>query len=369
MHRTLLYKLTFVLAVSLMLTAINLYSVISIKSGLDFVLGKIDNITLKKSDSSLETVYCDGDIYFTGDIMLARHVETLSSEHGSDYMFEGLDFLKEADCVVANFEGSIPTEHVQTPDFTFNFSVDNTNISALTNAGFTHLSLANNHSYDFGELGYSNTLSVLKGEGFTSFGHPNTIATSSVTFIDTNNSRVALIAINTIGQTIDHEDTKNTLSWATTQSSKQIVYIHWGNEYKLNQSEQQQDLAKELISDGADLIIGHHPHVTQGIEQIDGVPVIYSLGNLVFDQYFSQDVQQGLIVAIDFQNNLTVNLYPITSMQNISQPHLMSEKQKVTFLEKLTKHSPPNLKDAIISGQITQRSELASSRETVIMTP
>ena len=130
-----------------------------------------------------------------------------------------------------------------------------------------------------------------------------------------------------------------------------IVLIHWGTEYSLKSSPAQQSLAHQLIDAGADLIIGHHPHVVQDIEQYNDKLIFYSLGNFIFDQYFSNEVQQGLLVGLEFQDKqLVFDLLPIQS--KLSQPFLMEGNIRETFLKRLAGRSSPSLSTDIELGRI-----------------
>ena len=131
------------------------------------------------------------------------------------------------------------------------------------------------------------------------------------------------------------------------------MYVHWGDEYELVHNAKQRDLAEKLIAAGVDLIIGHHPHVVQDIEVIDGVPVLYSLGNFIFDQYFSTEVQIGYTVDLVLSStSQKVNLVPHTA-QAKTQPRLMTETEKIGFHEALAHRSDPTLTNAIKAGLIT----------------
>jgi uncharacterized membrane protein (UPF0127 family) len=113
-----------------------------------------------------------------------------------------------------------------------------------------------------------------------------------------------------------------------------VVNMHWGEEYKLKSNSLQQDLAHKIIDSGADLIVGTHPHVVQEIENYNGKLIFYSLGNFIFDQYFSKDTQEGLMVKLNiFPDKVVYNLIPIKS--ELSQPQVMEQEEAKIFLEKL----------------------------------
>ena len=130
-----------------------------------------------------------------------------------------------------------------------------------------------------------------------------------------------------------------------------IVSMHWGEEYKLTNSPTQQKLAHKIIEAGADLIIGHHPHVVQNIEKYQGKLIFYFLGNFIFDQYFSSDTQQGLTVGIEiYPDRLICRLFP--PQINLSQPVLMEKNKASEFLVQLAKRSDDKLVDEIKGGII-----------------
>ncbi len=327
------------------------------------MLPKIQNL------SNLDTqITKKSNISFVGDVMLARHVEYLMIKNGREYPYKSLNFSdKEETFYVGNFEGSIPIEHKKTPNFNFNFSVSEIYLEPLKNIGFSHFSLANNHALDFGREGLENSKSTLSSVGLVSFGNPSAISTSSVEFIDLEKIKVALIAVNAIGSSVTSDQINEILTFADNNSDFQVVYIHWGNEYELSQSEHQRKLATKFVKAGTDLILGHHPHVTQGIEKIDDALVFYSLGNFIFDQYFSNDVREGLMVTLFTNNGINLSISGITSNHSLAQPKLMTEYEQDVFIESLADRSSKELRDEIISKRFTLNIPLATSSESVIM--
>ncbi|GAI55886.1 unnamed protein product [marine sediment metagenome] len=130
-----------------------------------------------------------------------------------------------------------------------------------------------------------------------------------------------------------------------------IVSLHWGEEYKLINSPAQQKLAHQLIEAGTDLIIGHHPHVVQNIEKYLGKLIFYSLGNFIFDQYFSPETQQGLAVGLEiYPDRLVCRLFPLQI--NLSQAVSMEQNKASEFLMQLAKRSDDKSVDEIKDGII-----------------
>jgi len=280
-------------------------------------------------------------IVFTGDIMLAREVERIMGVTNPRYPFRGVEnLLSHADVVVGNFEGSVPKEHIETPDFGFRFSVRNEFLQTLQDVGFDILSLANNHSFDFGEEGYMNTKERCIEISLACVGKSGSAESFSVTTLQSGNTTIGLFMLEVVTVFPETEDIVSVFAELVRQTDVQIVYVHWGTEYEKNHSASQEILAHTLIDAGADAIIGHHPHVVQDIEIYHDRPIFYSLGNFVFDQYFDQDVQEGLIVQLEIrEQHLSYTLIPVSSINTPSQPQIMGIDQKEIFIADLLSRS------------------------------
>lgn len=316
--------------------------------------GKISSLgDFFSSNEETTSVPEKSEIYFFGDIMMARKVERLTVANGVDYPFRNLSVATDSAYLVGNFEGAIPEIHRPTQDFHFAFSVPSSTVQGLKNFGFTHLGLANNHSYDFGVENYQNTQEVLQEKGMIAFGNQIESGTTSVSYIDLDGKKVTLIGLYAVNRSLDYDAVEKIFIKASSSSEKQIVFIHWGEEYKITHSLYQEKIAKRLVELGADLIVGHHPHVVQDISIIDSVPVFYSLGNFVFDQYFSNDVQQGLVILLsDFGTSPQIKLLPVSTISSQSAPYFMDISNKTEFLLSLAKRSNDELKDMIEEGLI-----------------
>lgn len=306
---------------------------------------------------------------FTGDVMLGRNVEYKMDTEGNSYPFAGLELapLGERSAIVGNFESSMATPHIATPALQMKFSTNPEYLEGLSTAGFTHLSLANNHSFDYGIDGYKTATTELLKHGIVPFGSGVVLNDTSVTYVTTSHGVVALIGINASASIPSQADMRNVFEKVNKQSDLQIVYIHWGIEYDTIHSKTQKLLAKELVGAGADLIVGHHPHVVQDVDVIDGVVVFYSLGNYIFDQYFSEDVKEGLVLSLDLVSDAGVYLLPVESKNPLSQPQIMSPENHKKFLESLAKRSHPSLKTLIETGYIPLGRAVATSTKMAIM--
>ena len=309
-------------------------------------------------------------LILVGDVLLARNIEFLMNQKGASYPYKGLSFgtVARRPAVVGNFESSIPLLHVPTPMKQIRFSVSKSYIPDLALSGFTHLSLANNHSYDFTETGYNNTQDVLEKNQLLPIGHPNQLTVDAVEFIEVDDNVLAVIAANTLQQLPAYSELKTVLNYASARSDFQLVYVHWGSEYVPLHNSRQREAAERFVDAGADVVVGHHPHVVQDVELIDGVPVFYSLGNYVFDQYDSLDTQEGLMLHLELTGSQPkISLLPVTSVGTLSQPRFMTPENHAVFLEKLADRSDSELRKYITSGQILLDVQVASSSKVAMI--
>lgn len=291
-------------------------------------------------------------IIFAGDVMLARDVEKrlLNEERG--FALSAIKDLLIADAVVMNFEASIPETHIQTQFMEMRFSVLPDLINELKTGSPTHLSLANNHSLDYGALGFSNTKKVLNDYGFKSFGHATLISSSSLSVIETKGQRVLIVYLNATYGDVDVSLVKGLVDSVGGVDLK-VVYVHWGTEYEPINDKNQEKLAHSLVDSGFNLVVGHHPHVVQNIEKYKDGIIFYSLGNFIFDQYWMPSVREGLLLKVmGSGNEWEVDLLPVESTSVRIQPREMTSIKQQTFLEELSSRSSLELRADIVKGKI-----------------
>jgi poly-gamma-glutamate synthesis protein (capsule biosynthesis protein) len=230
------------------------------------------------SDEVIATSKKSQEIVFTGDVLMARHVEELMKRNGETYPFISVaSIFAGAEAIIGNFESAILKNHIQTPSYVTTFSVDAKLLPQLRQAGFTHLSLANNHSFDYGGEAYDNAVSVLASNQLSPVGHPqNSSSTLSSTFTS-GDYTIGMVALNQVFNTLPWSAIEQSLTELTSTTDYQIAYIHWGDEYVLKHNQTQEDTAKRLIDLGIDAVIGHHPHVTQDIQIYNNKPIFYYL--------------------------------------------------------------------------------------------
>jgi poly-gamma-glutamate capsule biosynthesis protein CapA/YwtB (metallophosphatase superfamily) len=196
------------------------------------------------------------------------------------------------------------------------------------------------------------------------FGHPSVLSSSSVSILETKGYKVAVLGIHTLYGDPQESELDALFEYMRLVSELQIIYVHWGDEYSNLPNQRQQKLAELLVQKGADLIIGHHPHVVQSVAVINSVPVFYSLGNFVFDQYFSKETQHGLILTLNTETN-QIQIVPTETATTKIQPKLESESEAAATLHALSLISDEVLATYIKAGVVPLR--VATSPEKDIM--
>lgn len=308
--------------------------------------------TPKVLGEATTTTAAHQSVRFVGDVMLARDVETKMQTYGSSYPFSSLPPTPADAYLIGNFESSISPAHIHTKDFNFAFSVDPKYVHILKEYGFTALGLANNHSYDFGADGFDNTWGTLKKADLSPFGDPTDQASTSIPILTIGTStRVAIVPFYAVHGDPDDSVIKELIKRAQKESDIQIAFIHWGTEYQSSHDVRQQILAHKLIDDGIDAVVGHHPHVVEDVELYKDKPIFYSLGNFIFDQYFSEAVQEGLMLSMDASpTSIQFSLKPVSSIDSHTSPRLMKDAECTAFLADLAGKSSLELAPMIKAG-------------------
>lgn len=262
-----------------------------------------------------------------GDLMLDRDVKKFMEQEGADYPFEkifgpdGIDRTK-FDYMTANLEGPIveaPKRADLFPQFAFDPEMAP---DVLKKYGFNLLSTANNHTWDHNVKGWESTLESLNTVGIAHVGHPKNHFEYDQHEVVINGLHFGFIGITDMLFDVDWEEAKMTVADLKSRNDFVILMIHWGKEYQTTSSLRQQDKAHGMMDAGVDMIIGHHPHVVQEHEYYKGKPIYYSLGNFVFDQYFSEEVQKGLALDILFREDGEILIEEIPFQIDKGQPFL-----------------------------------------------
>lgn len=246
-------------------------------------------------------------IMIGGDIMLDRGIRLLGEKYGYDSLFASITPLfKSADIVVANLEGPITSNKSKTvigknktgPAMQFTFDPKVT--SSLNNAGISIVSLANNHMDNFGISGIKETKNYLNKANIKWFGDPYN-ATSSVLKLEKNGMKIAFVGYHAFSK--GFEKILESIKSLREEKYFVIVMPHWGEEYASSTNSFVINQARAMVTAGANIVVGSHPHVVQQRVWMGNVPVIYSLGNLLFDQHFSKAVDTGNIAEYDLVSN------------------------------------------------------------------
>lgn len=198
--------------------------------------------------------------------------------YGSAYFLQNVkSIFSQDDLTIANFEGTL-TESDAREDKTFAFKGPASFTSILTDGSVEAVNTANNHSHDYGDQSYEDTMTALDAAGIVHFGYDETAV------MDVKGIKVGMVGIYELKDHLEREQQlKDNIAKVKADGAQLIVVIfHWGNETETVPDSNQTTLGRLAIDESADLVCGHHPHVLQGIETYKGKNIIYSLGNFCF---------------------------------------------------------------------------------------
>lgn len=285
-----------------------------------------------------ETMTNEITLLFVGDVMLSRAVGDIMERTGNwNYPFlNTAEFLRSVDITFGNLEGPISSGGTKIGSI-YSFRVDPRVVEGLVYAGFDVLSIANNHILDYGRDALIDTIQILQTAGIDLVGGGLSYKLAHEPVIKTADGiKVAYLAYTplipaTLGfreaapavAFLDLETAVSDVRVAKALSDIVIVSLHWGDEYQESPTEREKEIGRALIDAGASLIVGHHPHIVQEIEKYNRGFIAYSLGNFVFDQNFSKETMEGIILQATVRKNKIVEVKPIKIKINSSfQPYL-----------------------------------------------
>lgn len=255
---------------------------------------------------------------FVGDIMLSRKVgELIAAKKDTAFPFASTtELISSADIAFANLENPVSTRGVLSGS-KYSFRADPQVLARVKNAGFDVVSIANNHIWDYGKQAFLDTLTHLSESGIAAVGGgmnydeahaPGifTVGKSTIAFLAYTNllpaSRGLASSTPAVARYNDDILTAD-IARAKLLADVVVVSFHWGEEYETKHNAEQERAAHLAIDAGANLVIGHHPHVAQEVEEYNGGWIAYSLGNFVFDQNFSKDTKHGLALLVTLKDN------------------------------------------------------------------
>lgn len=262
------------------------------------------------------------------------------------YFFQNVkDIFTADDLTVANMEGTLTTSNDRQQK-TFAFKGDPSYTEILTRGSVEATNLANNHSHDYGDQSYEDTIQYLEAAGITTFGYDRTAV------MDVKGIKVGLIGIYELKDGLGRQQQViDTIQEVKDQGAQVIIVsFHWGTEKSNIPDDIQKTLAHLAVDQGADLVVGHHPHVLQGIEKYQGKNIVYSLGNfcfggnknpsdkdtMIFQQTFT--VENGELVEDDVTNIIPCSLSSESGYNNY-QPMVLEGSEKERVLQKIEEFS------------------------------
>lgn len=258
------------------------------------------------------------------------------------YFFQGVrDVFAADDLTVINMEGTL-TESDTRQDKTYAFKGDPKYTEILTAGNVDAANLANNHSKDYGEQSYTDTIQYLESAGIATFGYDRT------SVLDIKGIKVGLVGIYVLADGMERQQQliDNIQSVKNQGAQVVIVSFHWGTEKATYPDDIQKTLAHIAVDNGADLVVGHHPHVLQGIEEYNGKNIVYSLGNfcfggnrnpldkdtMIFQQTFT--FENGELVQDNVKNIIPCSLLSVKEY-NDYQPTILEGSESERVLQKI----------------------------------
>ena len=310
---------------------------------------EMEKTTKRKNKTVSFTISAVGDCTFGTDENFAYEgsMPAKYDEVGDfNYFFENVkSIFEEDDLTIVNFEGTL-TDSTTREDKQFAFKADKSYAEILTDGFVEAANLANNHSKDYGEQSYNDTMDALDEAGITNFGYDR-VAIKKVKGI-----KVGLVGTYVLADGLGVKDSmeKNIQDLKDEGAQVIIASFHWGEEKAEYPNDVQVELAHAAIDAGADLVLGHHPHVLQGIEQYKGKNIVYSLGNFCFGGNMYPSDMDTMIFQQTFtlkggklQEDNVTNIIPcsISSVEDYNnyQPTPAAGEKETEILNKITQRS------------------------------
>lgn len=291
--------------------------------------------------------------------------------NGADYFLANVKSIFSADdLTIANFEGTL-TDSTEREDKQFAFKAPASYADILTAGSVEAVNTANNHSHDYGEQSFDDTLKALDATGIIHFGYDETAVT------EVKGIKIGLVGIYELNDHLGRkEQLKQNIAKVKNEGAQLVIVIfHWGNEKEEIPDENQKTLGHLAIDEGADLVCGHHPHVLQGIEKYKGKNIVYSLGNfcfggnsypsdmdtMIFQQTFTID--QNGVKADDVTNIIPCSISSDSDYNNY-QPTPAEGEEADRIMQKIQERSSWISSSATIDSDEENEEETTDSGET-----
>lgn len=304
------YLLVMILGLFLLIFAAN--------AGIRFVRGEWNQAKSDRTESTLvseteteteteDTVRTELTLTFTGDCILGTDEQfawdtgfnAYYEANGPEYFLKNVrDIFQKDDLTIINMEGTL-TEETTREDKQFAFKGDPEFVKILTSSSVEAANMANNHSHDYGEKSFQDTVNTLEENGIWTFGYDDTAV------LEVKGIKIGFFGIYELDDHLERiPQVKRDIAKLKEEGAQIIVAVfHWSNELVTVPDENQVTLAHLAIDEGADVVVGHHPHIIQGIGEYKGKTIAYSLGNFCFGGN-SNPTEMDTIL---FQQKFTVN--------------------------------------------------------------
>ncbi|MBQ6843958.1 MAG: CapA family protein [Agathobacter sp.] len=293
----------------------------------------------------IEPEISDFTMFFTGDVMIQRCTDLYDSEGINRIISEYIEQeMNSADMTMINNEFPFSNRGSQHPDKQFTFRVDPKYVSMLQDMGVDVASLANNHALDFGTEALLDSFTTLEDAGIPYVGAGETKERAEeAVFVEAGGRTIGVLSASRVIPVVEWNiETRQPGLFCTYDSTRLVqrikeveeqcdyvvVFVHWGIEREAYPEEYQHNLAKQYIDAGADLVIGNHAHVPQGIEYYKGVPIVYCMGNFIFNPDMTDTY--ALKAVWDAEGNTSLQVIPVDT-ENYYTSELTGEEAQVFY--------------------------------------
>lgn len=294
---------------------------------------------------------------FAGDIMFDKSVAGFIKSKGEDYVFQGYEkYLKSSDVVFGNLETSLCSSGQPVSEKEHIFRSSPKLASFMKKYNFTVMSIANNHTMDYGRAAFVESLRILKESGISygGGGHNREEANDGV-IIEKKGLKIGFIAFTSVIPSVDwyagekrpgiigaykihEEEVLKAVGNLDAKCDILVVSVHWGKEGATEVREQESEMAHKLVDAGADVIMGHHPHVVQSFELYQDKLILYSLGNFIFTTSYSEISNKTILATARFDKSGSLkSVEAVPGIVKWGRPFPMDEVQGRAYLDYLNK--------------------------------